>query len=59
MSSQVRINNMGSIGRYYYFVKNTEALAKLQARLEMGKSPERSSEVQTQEADHNMELEGG
>ena len=50
---------MGSIGRYYYFVKNTEALEKLQARLEMGKSPERSSEVQTQEADHNMELEGG
>ena len=28
---QVRLNKMGSIGRYSSFVKNPESLAKLQA----------------------------
>ena len=36
-SYKVRINNTGSIGRYYFFVKNPEALVILQARLNLGK----------------------
>ena len=34
---QARLNNVGIIGRYYDFFKDTKSLAKTQARVDLGK----------------------